>query len=217
MPVNSDQVFDPSVSHQVLTDLISSFQENCLKNAEPIPNVVEREEVSEFESDETSTGQGLVSAPFSSPPTHIPVAGEKNNARHAFKSELSLVRDPRVGTKKILWWYAADPRKLPHNHPWDFRSAILSGGYTEERFTLNDGIWVREIVEYGPGSVNVVAADVFHNVIDVQPDTVTFLDCGPARKDNQWGYLDVEKEIYFDWKEQSPDNFVEIFKALNAH
>lgn len=215
--IKSEILFNPNANSEVLEDLLYSFQENCFRDSPPIPNVIEREEVGEFKSETTSSGASLNSKAFVSPPVHIPNSGEGEKARHSFKTELSLLRDPNVGTKKILRWHDADPRQLPHNHPWDFRSAILAGGYTEERFFLKDGIWVRELVEYEAGSVNIVPADVFHNVIDVQEGTVTFLDCGKARQGNEWGYLDVEENEYFDWKKESPTNFLEIFKSLNAH
>ena len=213
----SKQHFDPTQSFRILDDLIESIDARCFADAPGIPEVIERETVTEFESEVTSTGQTLASKPFLSPPIHIPNAGSENNFRHAYKSELTLARDAAVGTKKLLWWHAPDPRRIPHNHPWSFRSAILSGGYTEERFSVQDGRIVREVVEYSAGAVNVVPANVFHNVIAVKPETVTFLDCGPARPGNEWGYLDTADGTYFDWKHQSPDNFLELFKQLNAH
>lgn len=65
------------------------------------------------------------------PPLHIP-----DGKGEAFKTELVLERSEER-TVKIQWWYADDPRKDPHNHPWSFQSEILSGGYTEDRWTFD--------------------------------------------------------------------------------
>lgn len=216
-PGNAGRYFDPSETSRILEDFVASIEARCFADGPGIPNVVERETVGEFDSKTTGSGQSLRSEAFLAPPVHIPNAGSGANARHSFKSELVLLRLPDQATRKILWWHAADPRTVPHNHPWDFRSAILSGGYTEERFRIDDGEIIREVVEYAAGDVNVVPADVFHNVIDVKPETVTFLDCGPARAGNEWGYLNPADGEYSDWKQHSPENFVELFKLLNAH
>lgn len=224
----SKLTFNPDVVERVLEDLLHAFEENCFANAPPRPNVVESEEVGEFSAAVTSTGGSLRTKAFASAPIHVPNAGDHDKPRHSFKSELTLLRDPNVGTKKLMWWYGADPRSDPHDHPFDFRSAILSGGYTEERWYIKDGIWVREVVEYTAGNVNLVPANVYHNVIEVAPDTVTFLDCGRSRVGNKWGYLDkaaldleenpkVESVPQFTWQDQSPSDFLEIFKLLNAH
>lgn len=165
---------------------------------------------------ETASGQSLAGAGLSIPPVHIPNAGDGPNARHSYKSELVLVRDPAVTTKKILWWYDKDPRDTPHNHPWDFRSAILSGGYTEERFWLSKGVLHKERLQHREGSINVVPADVFHNVVEVEPNTVTYLDCGPARAGNEWGYL-TDTGVYVPFKDLTPKNFLETFRELNPH
>ena len=88
-----------------------------------------------------STEQALVGTALTIPPIHkCPVAGDGANARHSYKSELVLLRDPDLGTKKILWWYDKDPRPLPHNHPWDFRSAKSCTAVTLEEAAKLTGI-----------------------------------------------------------------------------
>jgi len=175
-------------------------------------------QIFEKEHQMTSSGQSLEGEAFRIPPLHIPVCGDEANARHSYKSELTLVRDPDIGTKKLLWWHDKDPRDEPHNHPWDFRSAIISGGYTEERFWIDeDGKVQRDEVTYEAGQINVVPANVYHNVISVEPGTVTYLDCGPARTGNEWGYLDIRNGEYITFKDLTPDNFLEMFQGLNPH
>lgn len=102
----------------------------------------------------------------------------------------------KVGTLKLTWWHAGDPRPLPHNHPWrdkdgiSFRSSILSGGYTETVYRL-DGSTEQRV--YRAGDVNVARHDEYHVVSDVLPQTVTLMACGPRVKPEEgqspWGYL----------------------------
>lgn len=211
-------VFTPADVTAVLNDLLESFDTRVFTDGPPRPSTIEGELTQGTSHTTTSSGQALVGEAFQIAPVHIPNAGDGANARHSYKSELVLVRYPDVGTKKILWWYDKDPRATPHNHPWDFRSAILSGGYTEERFWLDkDGKLQTETCTYTAGDVNVMPANMFHNVVKVEKNTVTYLDCGQARKGNEWGYLDVEKLVYKTFKELTPGNFLETFQALNPH
>jgi hypothetical protein len=140
--------------------------------------------------DLTSGGFALEHAALSVPPVHIP-----DGAGGAYKTELVIERTPER-TVKILWWHADDPRPEPHNHPWAFESKILHGGYSEDRYRLQpdgaDLAVVHERCTYRAGDINRVPRDVFHNVVDVQPGTVTRLVCGPAAPGNEWHYLDIE-------------------------
>lgn len=102
----------------------------------------------------------------------------------------------KMGTLKLTWWHAGDPRPLPHNHPWrdkdgvSFYSSILSGGYTETVYRL-DGSTEERV--YRAGDVNVARHDEYHVVGDVLPQTVTLMACGPRVKPEEgqspWGYL----------------------------
>ena len=66
-----------------------------------------------------------------------------------------------------------------HDHPWDFKSVILSGGY----------------IEHTPeGEILRTAGDVFqkrakdlHYISHVNPDTWTMVFTGPTVRD--WGFL----------------------------
>ena len=58
---------------------------------------------------------------------------------------------------------------------------------------------------------------MFHNVVEVLPGTVTFLDCGRARAGNEWGYIDPQVWDYKSFKDLTPTNFLELFRELNPH
>lgn len=73
----------------------------------------------------------------------------------------------------------SDPDDL-HNHPWDFYTLVLRGGYYEQ--TLRGKQW------YGPGSFRYAKADTFHRVelYNEQPCWTLFI---PLKKAQSWGFL----------------------------
>ena len=91
-----------------------------------------------------------------------------------------------------------------HNHPWPFRSWILSGGYTEIRCDTShlldeDGKALREcdwpshlLLErrvLRQGDINEIhGVNEFHFIESIEPDTWTLVSCGP-RKRPGWGFL----------------------------
>lgn len=108
---------------------------------------------------------------------------------------------------RLTWWHEPDPRQDPHNHPWSFRSLILSGGYTERRVTGGDRT-------YRAGDINDVGAFAFHTVAEVLPNTVTLMICGPYAKGGEWGHLVGDGGFVPAKAEVS---FIEAIKAINPH
>ena len=161
----------------------------------------------------TTGGQPLLAATLTTPPIHIP-----DGKGGAYKTELAVERSPEK-TVKILWWHADDPRPEPHNHPWPFKSEILSGGYSETRYWVEDGKVMVEEKTYRAGDINDMPVNVFHVVHDVQPKTVTRLTCGAAALNNEWGYIDKETGAYTSARDpQFADNqFIDKLREINPH
>lgn len=74
---------------------------------------------------------------------------------------------------------ADDDRDLLHDHPFDFTSMIVSGGYVELRA---DG----SRLEYGVGDVNRCQAEDAHTIVSVKPRTITLVSTGLKRR--SWGF-----------------------------
>ena len=207
--------FDQSAASSLLASFVASAEEMLFPGG--CPERPTAKPVSGDGSTCTSLGTSLEAPAFGEAPIHVPV-GFGKNPRHTYKSELVLVRDPGVRTLKMLWWHDRDPRAEPHCHPWNFRSAILAGGYDEVRYWLDEaGEVQQEQCSWVAGNINVVPANVFHCVTNVQPGTVTLLDCGPANSGNAWGYLDPETGIYRDQKELAAPQFGSHFSTVNPH
>ena len=165
-------------------------------------------------SDKTSAGLEISHAPFAKPPLHIP-----NAAGLPYKTELVEMRDPDGQTIKWNFWHAPDDDRAPHNHPWDFVSQIIHGGYTERRFVVihkegSDEVELRVSEHtYKVGDVNRLTRDVFHLVTAVVPGTVTRMVCEKAAPGNEWGYLDPKTGSY---SKAAPDpSFIDRLKANN--
>lgn len=158
----------------------------------------------------TTGGFSLSHGELQCPPVHIP-----DETGGAYKTELVISRSKNK-TEKILWWHGDDPRPTPHNHPWDFTSQILSGGYTEHKFWITKGGKLKQQTKtYKEGDLNIVKKNQYHVVVDVLPNTVTRLTCGKATEGNKWGYFDVDEMEYYD-AEKDP-KFIEEIQKINPH
>jgi hypothetical protein len=114
-------------------------------------------------------------------------------------------------------WLAPDRRggeqPKPHNHPWDFHSTTLSGLLVEDRVMLVDGEPVHSAgVEHRVGEVNRVGREVFHEVVDLEPRTMTLMMCGPGM--SHWGYLDQHGRYS---RAELPAGFRAQLRELNPH
>jgi len=149
-------------------------------------------------------------------PLHIP---DLNGG--AYKTELVLSRSDE-STTKINWWHGDDPRPEPHSHPWPFKSEILHGGYTEDRWYGDSDIgWVKTTHVYKAGDVNDCPHGTFHVVRDVLPGTVTKMVCGEKVGDGDWGYL-VKSYMpagrtYVSAREMADPSFLENMREINPH
>lgn len=144
------------------------------------------------------------------------VPNEKGTA--PFKVELTLFRDPKIGTLKFNVWYEDDDR-TPHNHPWgEFWAQCFWGGYTEERWWFDDnGARHDETVEIRAGDVNHVPAGVYHRVVNVTPGTLTMmLTTASLGEDNPWGYLEPDNgDRQYPWNEHhSNETFGQRMMAI---
>jgi hypothetical protein len=133
-----------------------------------------------------------------------------------YKAELRLTKT-NAQTVFLNRWFTPDRRGgeavRPHNHPWDFVSATLAGLLVEDRVVRLDGDLVHTSgVEHGVGDLNRVGRETFHEIIDVQPGSLTLMMCGPGM--NHWGYLDAEGQYT---KATLPNGFMNRLRELNPH
>ena len=96
----------------------------------------------------------------------------------------------------------ADDVQDYHDHPYDYRTIILSGWYVE---TLPNFIFYRMT----PGRTVAHRAEHFHHISKVAPEGVfTLFIYRPTRKHNSWGFLTVDGNggvVKKGWKEYARD------------
>ena len=101
-----------------------------------------------------------------------------------YKAHLDGV-PPKV---KLHYLTNADPG-LPHDHPLDFHTLIIFGGYTEHRYA-DDGSY--EVIQRNPGDKFFINARTIHLITDMHGGpTVTASVYGPVC--NTWAH--------FDWRD----------------
>lgn len=136
-----------------------------------------------------------------------------------YKAEFVVHRSP-AATVKVNVWMAPDLRRgeepMPHSHPWPLTARLLMGGYTEQRYTLTNGIVHARAVAHRQGGKNHLPTNVFHEVTEVHHPsrTVSLMVCG-AGTAGQWGYLGPQTGHVTPPR---PDPaFRERLKAINPH
>jgi hypothetical protein len=135
----------------------------------------------------------------------------------AYKAEFTLSKTTGQ-TVKLNYWLLPDRRggaeqAKPHNHPWDFRAIIIDGVLVEDRVQRVDGDLVYEPgVEHRVGDVNQVGRELFHEIVDVRPGSLTLMLCGPGM--SGWGYLDADGNYT---PATLPDGFAQRLRELNPH
>lgn len=117
-----------------------------------------------------------------------------------YLTRLRIVATPWFGVY-IHRFDGPDPRLTLHDHPWNFTSLVLRGGYVERRLDprtmeVNEAHRVRW--------VNRIRTHDFHAIVRLsRVPTWTLMLVGPRRR--KWGYL--EKDERFSW----------LWTAFDAH
>lgn len=117
----------------------------------------------------------------------IPDATRPN---YVYLRRLILFKTPRFGLY-LHWIYTTDDGRSPHNHPMDFYSKVVRGGYIQALFG-RDRSGYRSFIEttsnhwYDAGKV--LRADAFHRIVHLfRVPTVTLVFWWNPTKD--WGWL----------------------------
>lgn len=83
-----------------------------------------------------------------------------------------------------------DPDRDLHDHPWDFVSVVLRGGYTEELPRCRTRHWPA-------GTMHRMRAEDMHRICYGAPSTWTLLLVGRRRR--EWGFQTAHR--WMPWRE----------------
>lgn len=96
---------------------------------------------------------------------------------------------------------SADYDRELHDHPWDFWSVVLSGGYTEARpvnplkLDFMQGYENCRYTERRAGSIAFRRATDRHRIVHVEPNTWTLFITGPQRQ--WWGFYTPTGKVHW--------------------
>jgi hypothetical protein len=128
---------------------------------------------------------------------HLPVRVIEGRDGSPFLSKYLIAGGAREGWRLHLHrFHRGDEDPEMHNHPWWCASLILAGGYIEERLRA-DGAVVA--FDRGPGSVNVIGAEVFHRVDLSGGECWTVFLNAPASQ--RWGFINRHARHFVPWRE----------------
>ena len=97
-----------------------------------------------------------------------------------------LLQTPWFGIY-VHFIYREDLDPVPHDHPWQFWSLVLCGGYTEALHERPGGDSYRWVTRHR-WRLHRFPLHWAHRIIEVQPRTVTL--CLVGRKRRTWGFYD---------------------------
>ncbi len=95
---------------------------------------------------------------------------------------------------RLHHWIRSDDKRFMHNHPWDFLTIVLKGGYTDVsnsgkkqyRSDLGKEVPILELDELKSGSISFRKASHCHYVDVPEGGAWTLLFCG--RPKQKWGF-----------------------------
>lgn len=130
------------------------------------------------------------------------------NPGRVYLRRLILVQTPWWGVF-LHWIFETDSDRDPHDHPWNFLTVILRGGYSEE-VTYPGGI--RDAFFWQRWSWHRVPVTVAHKIVSISDRTVTLVVTG--RRTRVWGFWTPEgwvpwrdyKKLHGEPRELSPED-----------
>jgi hypothetical protein len=104
-----------------------------------------------------------------------------------------LVQTPWFGVY-VHFIFREDLDRVPHDHPWRFRSLVLRGGYVEELHE-RPGDGRSRLVARRRWRTHRFPLHHAHRIVQVVPGTVTLVVVG--RKVRVWGFYEGERWVSY--------------------
>lgn len=91
----------------------------------------------------------------------------------------------------------------PHDHPFSFTTYILSGGYVERIYTVEDGVWGSHTRERKPGTAHKVEAECIHEIIELpKGECWTLIIPGPHVRTTRYWRFNENGISFREWYEK---------------
>ncbi len=105
----------------------------------------------------------------------------------------------------VHWIYLPDSDRDMHDHPWNFWSFVVRGGYTE---VVRNHWWSpEEIKTHGAWSLHKMSKHSAHKISLLQRNTITAIFTG--RRTREWGFWTEDGFVQWDHYDRAggPDPF----------
>lgn len=109
-----------------------------------------------------------------------------------------------LGGGKVLHHFTRAEDYFYHDHPWAFRTTILSGGYVEEVAVITEnGTLALATMERLPGTTHDVQADTIHKLTRLLAgDCWTLVE--PRQTQQKWGFYKCDESgVWHRYHDQS--------------
>lgn len=120
---------------------------------------------------------------------------DRNDPSKTYLRRLRIVRTPWFALY-LHFIFLPDNDRDPHDHPWNFASFVIRGGYTERLYDRlgigDDDLKEKPMLigerRHGRFSFHRVLLHNYHKIVNVEPGLVTLVFIGPEKK--EWGFWD---------------------------
>lgn len=120
------------------------------------------------------------------------------NPGETYLDRLRIIQTPYFGVY-VHWIHEPDSDRDPHDHPWNFLSFILRGGYTEYIWNNpsyhNDKAYKRRWLR---GTWHKMRRGQAHRIDSLEADTISLIFVG--KRQGSWGFYTAQHG-WVDWRD----------------
>lgn len=118
----------------------------------------------------------------------------RNNDGETYLARLRIIDTPWFGVY-LHRIEGIDPQSDPHDHPWNFLSVVLAGGYTEQVWRMHRGssekMHFPYVRRWPPLTIHRMKAEgVAHRIIETEPHTLSLILRG--KRSREWGFWNID-------------------------
>lgn len=110
-----------------------------------------------------------------------------------------------IGEGMVIHHFTGVEDEYPHDHPFDFVTHIITGGYVEEIYKIRDGgVWSRETITRLPDTSHVVKAETIHRIVSLPEGEckTLIIPKGKWREPRFWRFEGYDSVWSRQWNEQ---------------
>lgn len=114
----------------------------------------------------------------------------------------------------LHWIYQPDEDRDPHDHPFNFWSLVVRGGYTERVWRVSPGRHMLHNRDHGYTeqwwrrfSWHKMDQEHAHMIRTLTPGTITLVFCGPKNENSHWGFY--TEDGFVGWRDYNTAKYDE--------